>query len=103
MGQIETLKGGTMTDEKPENIVNQENKGISDSNILECTIRNLIYVVRGEPIMLDRDLAMLYQVETKYLNKAVKRNMNRFPEDFCFQLTGEEYDSLRCQFGTLLF
>ena len=50
--------------------------------------------------MLDSDLAMMYQVETKNLNKAVKRNVNRFPKDFCFQLSEEEYDSLRFQFGT---
>ena len=50
--------------------------------------------------MLDSDLATLYGVETKYLNKQVKRNFERFPDDFMFQLTGEEYDSLRFQFGT---
>lgn len=49
--------------------------------------------------MLDSDLAMLYQVETVALNRAVKRNKYRFPEDFCFQLTIEEFDSLRCQIG----
>lgn len=66
----------------------------------EVTIKNLIYVIRGQQVLLDSDLAMLYQVETKNLNKAVKRNANRFPEDFCFQLSEEEYDSLRFQFGT---
>ena len=66
----------------------------------EVTIKNLIYVIRGQQVLLDSDLAMLYQVETKNLNKAVKRNANRFPEDFCFQLFEEEYDSLRFQFGT---
>ncbi len=60
-------------------------------------IGSLIYVVRGQQVMLDSDLAMLYQVETGALNRAVKRNKNRFPEDFCFQLTEEEV--LRCQNG----
>lgn len=89
-----------MVDEQVEKIVHQTNIQRLDSKVLECSIRNLIYVVRGHPIMLDSDLAMLYQVETKNLNKAVKRNINRFPKDFCFQLTKEEYDFLRCQIGT---
>ena len=50
-------------------------------------IRQLVYVIRGIQVMLDSDLAMLYQVETFNLNKAMKRNVDRFPEDFCFQLT----------------
>ena len=50
--------------------------------------------------MVDSDLAMLYQVETKALNRAVKRNIKRFPEDFCFQITTEEAESLKCQSGT---
>ena len=89
-----------MADKQIQDIVNQMEMQISDSSISECTIRNLIYVLRGAPVMLDSDLAVLYQVETKNLNKAVKRNINRFPEDFCFQLTEEEYKSLRCQIGT---
>lgn len=64
------------------------------------SIRNLIYIVRGQQVMLDSDLAMLYQVETKALNRQVKRNIKRFPEDFRFQLTKQEYENLRCQFGT---
>ena len=63
-------------------------------------IRNLIYSIRGKQVMLDSDLAVLYQVETKNLNKAVKRNVERFPEKFCFQLTDEEVDFLRFQIGT---
>lgn len=63
-------------------------------------IASRIYLVRGEKVMLDSDLAELYQVETKNLNKAVKRNPSRFPEDFMFQLTKEEADSLRLQTGT---
>ena len=60
-----------------------------------------IYFIRGYRVMIDSDLAALYQVETKVLNRAVRRNWDRFPEDFMFQLTPEEYESLRCQFGTL--
>ncbi|MBS1740469.1 MULTISPECIES: ORF6N domain-containing protein [Weeksellaceae] len=63
-------------------------------------IENLIYTVRGKQVMLDSDLATLYQVETKNLNKAVKRNIERFPQSFCFQLTEEEAENLRFQFGT---
>ena len=60
--------------------------------IIPKEIRNLIYTIRGKQVMLDSDLATLYQVETKILNKAVKRNLDRFPEKFCFQLTDEESD-----------
>ena len=62
-------------------------------------INEKIYKVRGIQVMIDRDLAELYGVETKQLNRAVKRNIERFPEDFMFQLTKEE--CLRCQIGTL--
>lgn len=64
------------------------------------TIKDLIYIVRGQQVMLDSDLAMLYQVETGTLNRAVKRNIQRFPKDFRFQLTKQEYENLRCQSGT---
>lgn len=63
-------------------------------------IRNLIYEIRGQKVMLDSDLAKLYEVETKYLNRAVKRNIQRFPDEFMFQLTKSEWESLRCQFVT---
>ena len=59
-------------------------------------IQNMIYTFRGRQVMIDRDLAILYQVETKYLNRQRSRNADRFPEDFCFQLTKEEYEFLRC-------
>ena len=62
-------------------------------------IQNLIYEIRGVKIMLDSDLAKLYGVETFNLNKAVKRNIGRFPKDFMFQLTKEEYESLIFQNG----
>ena len=63
------------------------------------TITEKIYQIRGVSVMTDKDLALLYGVQTKQLNRAVKRNIERFPEDFMFQLTKEE--CLRCQFGTL--
>ena len=65
-------------------------------------IQNLIYEIRGHKVMLDSDLARLYEVETKHLNRAVKRNIERFPSNFMFQLTKEEYDcfKLRCQIVT---
>lgn len=74
-----------------------ENPIIPSGNI---EIRNAIHLVRGRQVMLDFDLAMLYQVETKRLNERVKRNQNRFPESFCFQLTKEEFDDLRSQSAT---
>jgi phage regulator Rha-like protein len=64
-------------------------------------IEHLIYEIRGHKIMLDSDLAALYEVETFNLNKAVKRNIERFPDDFMFQLTTDEYESLRFQIGIL--
>jgi phage regulator Rha-like protein len=64
------------------------------------SIQNRIYEIRGERVMLDRDLAALYETETKALNLAVKRNIKRFPIDFMFQLTKEEFESLRFQFET---
>lgn len=67
-------------------------------------IENKIYEIRGQKVMLDFDLAEMYEVETKYLKRIVRRNMIRFPEDFLFQLSNEELNSLtiklRCQIGT---
>lgn len=65
------------------------------------SIQNRIYEIRGERVMLDRDLAALYETETKALNLAVKRNLQRFPPDFMFQLTKEEFDAIRFQIETL--
>lgn len=61
------------------------------------SIQNRIYEIRGERVMLDRDLATLYETETKALNLAVKRNIKRFPPDFMFQLTKEEFEGIRSQ------
>lgn len=65
-------------------------------------IKNLIYTIRGHRVMFDSDLAMLYEVETKVLNQAVKRNIERFPQDFMFQLTEQEWEDfkVRSQFVT---
>jgi phage regulator Rha-like protein len=60
-----------------------------------------IIILRGERVLLDRDLAEMYGVETKQLKRAVRRNIDRFPDDFMFQLSNEEYRSLKRQFGTL--
>ncbi|EPJ2897926.1 ORF6N domain-containing protein [Elizabethkingia anophelis] len=72
------------------------------SNIIlsKKEIEKLIFTIRDKHVMLDSDLASLYQVETKNLNKAVKRNIERFPQSFCFQLTEEEAENLRFQIGT---
>lgn len=64
-------------------------------------IEQKIYFLRGMKVMLDHDLAPLYDIEAKYLKRAVKRNLSRFPSDFMVKLTRQEYDSLRCQIGTL--
>jgi len=64
------------------------------------TVMNKIYLIRGQKVMLDRDLAELYGVETKVLNQAVKRNAARFPQDFMFQLTQGEFENLKSQFVT---
>lgn len=76
-----------------------EKEDITDYN--KEDIKNLIYTIRGKQVMLDSDVAKLYHYTTKNINKAVKRNINRFPEDFCFQLTEIEFQNLRFQFGTL--
>ncbi|MBI5873814.1 MAG: ORF6N domain-containing protein [Candidatus Omnitrophica bacterium] len=68
---------------------------------LQERIETKILFIRGARVMLDRDLAKIYRVETKQLKRAVRRNVGRFPEDFMFELSRDEYRSLRCQFGTL--
>jgi hypothetical protein len=75
---------------------------MDDQSLLtEETISDKIYFIRNQKVMLDSNLAMLYGVETKRVNEQVKRNLSRFPEDFMFQLTENEYDSLRSQIATL--
>ncbi len=78
-----------------------EEKNLAIQNELSNEdIKNLIYTIRGEQVMLDSDVAMLYHYETKNVNKAVKRNIDRFPEEFCFQLTENEFQTLKFQIGT---
>ncbi|RKX19400.1 MAG: ORF6N domain-containing protein [Candidatus Zixiibacteriota bacterium] len=71
-----------------------------NSKAVLSRIENKIYQIRNQRVMLDNDLAELYGVTTKRLNEQVKRNLNRFPEDFMFQLTKPEWESLRSQFAT---
>lgn len=78
------------------NSLNLESSPVNHSIVMDH-----IYYLRKQKIMLDRDLARLYGVETKVLNQAVRRNLIRFPVDFMFELTKEEFDSLRSQFVTL--
>ncbi len=82
----------------------KENNNIVPINVEKYEIediKNLIYTIRGKQVMLDSDVAMLYHYETKYINLAVRRNKERFPESFCFQLTKKEFDNLRLQIATL--
>ena len=81
---------------KDDSVAKSGNQQLSVENKVE----SLIQVVRGQQVMLDRDLAELYGVETKRLNEQVKRNIERFPEDFMFQLTKEEFENWKSQFAT---
>lgn len=63
----------------------------------DIKIENMIYEIRGKQVMLDRDLAKLYDVETRIINQSVKRNAQRFPEEFCFQLTNGEFEKWKSQ------
>ena len=83
---------------KGKNIVKAEETQIS---LAPNQVQEMIHVVRGERVILDSDLAQLYGVETKNLKRQVKRNIERFPSDFMIELTREEYNSLRCQNGTI--
>ena len=80
-----------------DTISDQQMRGVALSD--ERDIQALIKTIRGVQVMLDRDLAKLYGVETGTLNRQVKRNEERFPEDFMFRLSAEEWDNLKCQFG----
>ncbi len=73
----------------------------NESGFPDETIIRKIYFIREQKVMLDFDLAVLYEVETKYLKRQVRRNIERFPDDFLFELTAKEYNSLRSQSGTL--
>ena len=86
--------------EKTKELAAQETKTELNMETTEVAIKNLIYVIRGQQVMLDSDLAMLYQVETKVLNQAVKRNLPRFPESFRFRLNKDEFTNLKSQIVT---
>ena len=83
-----------------KNIIVSDNKLVIQNELVTEDIKKLIYTIRGKQVMLDSDVAMLYNYETKNVNKAVKRNIERFPEEFCFQLTENEFETLRFQIGT---
>ena len=87
--------------------MNEEKNNIvpinEDLNVVKYdvdNIKSLIYTIRGKQVLLDNDVANLYRCETKYVNRVVKRNIERFPEEFCFQLNEEEFYNLRCQIVT---
>ena len=86
--------------------MNEENNIIPTDENLDITkyetenIKNLIYTIRGKQVMLDSDVAMLYHYPTKRINETVRRNTERFPDNFCFKLTENEVENLRSQFAT---
>jgi hypothetical protein len=84
---------------RPPHLTPDMTKKKTDVVIPDETLISKIYLIRKHKVMLDIDLAELYQVETGRLNEQVKRNADRFPEDFMFQLTAEEWESLRSQFA----
>lgn len=89
-----------MSEVKQIDTVNTKQQSTEVSVLLSSAeIHKIIYNIRNQQVMVDSDLAMLYQVETGALNRAVKRNITRFPDDFCFQLTSDEYANLKCQIG----
>ena len=79
----------------------EENKLSIQNELAIEDIKNLIYTIRGKQVMMDSDVANIYHCETKYINRVVKRNIERFPEEYCFQLNENEFEVLRCQFVTL--
>ena len=83
-----------------KNVIKENTLVVLNGQLASQTdIQARIYLVRGVQVMLDRDLAVFYNVETGQLNRQVKRNIGRFPEDFMFQLTKEEWEALKCQTG----
>jgi hypothetical protein len=85
--------------EKDNNIVTI-NEGLNTKNYEIENIKNLIHTIRGKQVMLDNDVARLYKTETRRINQTVKRNIERFPERFCFRLTQKEFENLKSQFVT---
>ena len=85
---------------KQENNIALANEEINVEIYEAENIKNLIYNIRGKQVMLDSDVAMLYHYQTKRINETVRRNIERFPENFCFQLTENETENLRSQFAS---
>lgn len=81
-------------------VVNAGQLDITNCDIQQVGLEHLIYVFRDKQVMLDRDIALLYGVETRRLNEQVKRNLERFPKDFMFQLNQEEFNNWKSQFAT---
>ena len=96
----QTIKPVTNCDQFPEVVENFHHFKENESILSVHDIEKLIVTLRGVQVIIDRDLAFLYQEEVKQMNRQVKRNIERFPADFMFQLTKEEYASLKCHFGT---
>ena len=92
-----------MAKKKKELVVNSDNLEVQNLHLNDISIRSMIRVIRGQQVMLDFELAMLYGVETRALNQAVKRNAGRFPDDFMFQLSKSEFESFRSQIVTSNF
>ena len=95
-----SLKKTLLCKNKLESNIMSSSKKYTTSLIPIERIESRILIIRGEKVMLDADLADLYDVETKQLVRAMKRNIDRFPDDFMFQLSKTEFDVLRCHFGT---
>jgi hypothetical protein len=94
--------GGLISRDKPSLTAEYALRGFVMADVIQPEqIEQAILLIRGQRVMLDRDLAVLYGVETGNLNKAVRRNVERFPVDFMFQLTAEEAEALRFHFGSL--
>ena len=101
MDSKKEIKGHIINcDQSKEVVANCNHLEKDKPTLSQHDIENLIITVRGEQVLIDRDLATIYQVEVKQMNRQVKRNIERFPEDFMFRLTKEEYYSLKCHFGT---
>jgi ORF6N domain. len=86
-----------LKDQNPDEVMAKTKKELM---IPDELVMNKIYVIRGKKVMLDEDLAELYQVETKRLNEQVRRNIDRFPDDFMFRLTKKEFENLKSQIAT---
>lgn len=84
-----------------QKVLKKRKRANSNLSVSISVVEQRIHIVRGKRVMFDSDLATIYQVETRAINQAVRRNLERFPEDFCFQLTSKEFGALRSQIVTL--